>query len=233
MLSALLLAPLAALTAADTPPPIDKPNIVFIYADDWGWGDLSCHGHEWLKTPNIDRLASEGMDFQQFNVLNPVCSPSRTAVMTGKYPARFSVHQHFASPAGNRNRNMPDWLDPKPTMLPRLFQQAGYRTGHFGKWHLTNGGVEGAPKPEAYGIDDYAVFNGGAGWPSADLHATAANTVAFIEENKDQPFSSMSGCMKVTRHMSPHRHPWKSGSISMNRSRSIPPSSPMATMRSA
>jgi len=144
-----------------------KPNIVFIYADDWGWGDLSCHGHEWLKTPNIDRLASEGMDFQQFNVLNPVCSPSRTAVMTGKYPARFSVHQHFASPTANRNRNMPDWLDPKPTMLPRLFQQAGYRTGHFGKWHLTNGGVEGAPKPEAYGIDEYAVFNGGEGWPAA------------------------------------------------------------------
>ena len=100
MLSALLLAPLAALTAADTPPPIDKPNIVFIFADDWGWGDLSCHGHAWLKTPNLDRLASEGMDFQQFNVLNPVCSPSRTAVMTGKYPARFSVHQHFAAPAG-------------------------------------------------------------------------------------------------------------------------------------
>ena len=75
-----------------------KPNIVFIFADDWGWGDLSCHGHPWLKTPNIDRLASEGMDFQQFNVLNPVCSPSRTAVMTGMYPARFSVHQHFASP---------------------------------------------------------------------------------------------------------------------------------------
>ena len=97
--------------------PAGKPNIVFIYADDWGWGDLSCHGHAWLKTPNIDRLASEGMDFQQFNVLNPVCSPSRTAVMTGKYPARFSVHQHFASPTGNRNRNMPDWLDPKPTML--------------------------------------------------------------------------------------------------------------------
>lgn len=57
------------------------PNNVFIFADDWGWGDLSCHGHPWLKTPNLDRLASEGTDFRQFNVLNPVCSPSRTAVM--------------------------------------------------------------------------------------------------------------------------------------------------------
>ncbi|TWU32514.1 sulfatase-like hydrolase/transferase [Novipirellula artificiosorum] len=166
-----------------------KPNIVFIYADDWGWGDLSCHGHEWLKTPNIDRLASEGTDFQQFNVLNPVCSPSRTAVMTGKFPARFSVHQHFASPTVNRNQNMPDWLDPKPTMLPRLFQQAGYRTGHFGKWHLTNAGVEGAPKPEAYGYDNYAVFNGGTGWGKPEpLHDMAKDTLAFIEANKDQPF---------------------------------------------
>jgi len=180
--------PLAALPAADTPPPTAKPNIVFIYADDWGWGDLSCHGHEWLKTPNIDRLASEGMDFQQFNVLNPVCSPSRTAVITGKYPARFSMHAHLMGPTGNRNRNMPDWLDPKAAMLPRLFKQAGYRTGHFGKWHLTAGGVEGSPRPDAYGFDTVAVFNGGEGWPKAGNHDTAANTVAFIKENKGQPF---------------------------------------------
>ncbi len=78
LVTALLLAPLATLNAAET----SKPNIVFIFADDWGWGDLSCHGHPWLKTPNLDRLAREGIDFQQFNVLNPVCSPSRTAAMT-------------------------------------------------------------------------------------------------------------------------------------------------------
>lgn len=57
------------------------PNIVFVFADDWGWGDLSCHGHPYLKTPNIDKLASEGIDFHQFNVCSPVCSPSRTAAM--------------------------------------------------------------------------------------------------------------------------------------------------------
>ena len=102
-----------------------RPNIVFIYADDWGWGDLSCHGHPWLKTPNLDRLASEGMDFQQFNVLNPVCSPSRTAVMTGHFPARYSIHQHFAAPAQNHQRNMPDWLDPNAPTLPHYFKQAG------------------------------------------------------------------------------------------------------------
>ncbi len=165
-----------------------KPNIVFIYADDWGWGDLGCHGSTWLKTPNLDKLASQGTDFQQFNVLNPVCSPSRSAVMTGNYPARFSVHQHFAAPAQNHERGMPDWLDPKAATLPRFLKQAGYRTAHFGKWHLTNRDTHGAPKPEAYGYDEAAVFNGGAEWDSADLHATAKDTAAFIKANKTQPF---------------------------------------------
>ncbi len=174
-----LVATLAAAT---------KPNIVIIYADDWGWGDLGCHGHPWLKPPHLDRLASEGTDFQQFNVLNPVCSPSRTALMTGHYPARYSVHQHFAAPASNHARNMPDWLDPKAPTLPRILKQAGYRTAHFGKWHLTNRDTHGAPKPEAYGYDEFAIFNGGAELPSADMHATAANTVAFIKANKGKPF---------------------------------------------
>ncbi len=166
----------------------EQPNIIFIFADDWGWGDLSCHGHPWLETPNLDRLAAEGTDFQQFNVLNPVCSPSRTAVMTGHFPARYSVHQHFAAPAQNHARGMPDWLDPKAPTLPRILKQAGYRTAHFGKWHLTNRNTQGAPKPAAYGYDEASVFNGGAEWPSADLHATAANTVAFIHANKSRPF---------------------------------------------
>lgn len=75
-LAALLLAPLAARLGAEAKAAADRPNIVFIYADDWGWGDLSCHGSTWLQTPRIDRLAAEGMDFQQFNVLSPVCSPA-------------------------------------------------------------------------------------------------------------------------------------------------------------
>ena len=78
-----------------------QPNVVFIYADDWGFGDLACHGHPHLKTPNLDRLAREGTDFHQFTVCNPVCSPSRTAIVTGQYPARHGVHQHFAGHAEN------------------------------------------------------------------------------------------------------------------------------------
>jgi N-acetylgalactosamine-6-sulfatase len=183
LLTALLLAPLYAAE-----PAARRPNIIFIYADDWGWGDLSCHGNTWLQTPNLDKLASQGTDFQQFNVLNPVCSPSRTAAMTGMYPARFSVHQHFAAPELNHARGMPDWLDPKAPSLPRFLKAAGYRTAHFGKWHLTNRDTYGAPKPEAYGFDEFAVFSGGAEWPSADMHATALNTVAFIQANKGGPF---------------------------------------------
>ena len=66
----------------------ERPNILFIFADDWGWGDLGCHGHPYVKTPNIDRLAKEGTDFYRFTVASGVCSPSRTAVMTGHFPAR-------------------------------------------------------------------------------------------------------------------------------------------------
>jgi arylsulfatase A-like enzyme len=184
----LLLGLLSVNRATAESSPNRPPNIVFIYADDWGWGDLSSHGHPWLKTPNLDKLASEGTDFQQFNVLNPVCSPSRTAALTGMYPARFSVHQHFAAPAQNQMRNMPDWLDAKAPTLPRFLKAAGYRTAHFGKWHLTNRDTHGAPQPEAYGYDESAVFNGGAEWPSADLHATADNTAAFIKAHKAKPF---------------------------------------------
>jgi N-acetylgalactosamine-6-sulfatase len=108
--------------------------------------------------------------------------------MTGQYPARWGVHQHFAHPSQNRERGMPDWLDPRAPTLPRLLRSAGYRTGHFGKWHLTNRQTPGAPRPEAYGIDESAVFNGGAGWPAAKVGETAANAVAFIRANRARPF---------------------------------------------
>jgi len=177
--------PMPAKAAADRQ---SKPNIVFIFADDWGWGDLSCHGHPWLKTPHLDRFASEGIDFQQFNVLNPVCSPSRAAVMTGHYPARYCIHQHFA-PGINTQRGMPDWLDPKAPTIARFLKGSGYRTGHFGKWHLTNTGAAGAPMPSAYGFDEFAVFNGpGEPREQAKVHDTAGNAVRFIRESKGRPF---------------------------------------------
>jgi len=137
-----------------------RPNIVFIYADDLGFGDLECHGHPRIQTPNLDRLAREGTDFWSFTVVNPVCSPSRTGIVTGQFPSRWGVHQHFASHDQNVERNMPDWLDPKAPLLPRVLKEAGYRTAHYGKWHLSGGTLADAPLPAVYGYDDAAVWTG-------------------------------------------------------------------------
>jgi N-acetylgalactosamine-6-sulfatase len=144
-----LLATCGTLSAA-------RPNILFIYADDWGYGDLACHGHPHLKTPNLDRLAKEGTDFHQFTVCNPVCSPSRTAIVTGQYPVRHGVHQLFATDAENAARGMPNWLDPKAPLLPRVLHEAGYATAHYGKWHLCGSGNKNAAQPTEYGYDDAA-----------------------------------------------------------------------------
>ncbi len=161
-----------------------NPNIVFILADDWGWGDLGCHGHPWLKTPNIDRLASEGTEFYQYTVASGVCSPSRTAIMTGRFPARFSIHGHFATVESHRRRGMPDWLDPKTIVLPRLLRQNGYATGHFGKWHLTNIMVPDAPLPTSYGYDEYGAFN--CSGPQMPVHDDVRRSIEFMEQCADQ-----------------------------------------------
>jgi N-acetylgalactosamine-6-sulfatase len=164
-----------------------SPNIVFIFADDWGYGDMSLHGSDWIETPHLDKMASEGIDFTNFTVNNPVCSPSRTAVMTGQFPARNSVHQHFAGIGANQKRGMADWLDPDVPMLPRLLQQAGYKTGHFGKWHLGSG--KGAPREDAYGYDEYATFNGsGTHAIKAGGLASVDHALKFIKRHKGQPF---------------------------------------------
>jgi N-acetylgalactosamine-6-sulfatase len=164
-----------------------SPNIIFIFADDWGYGDLSAHGSEWIKTPNLDQMAAEGIDFTNFTVNHPVCSPSRTAVMTGQFPARNSIHQHFASINLNASRGMPDWLDPTVPLLPRLLKEAGYKTGHFGKWHL--GKAQDAPTEDVYGYDEYATFSGSG---TNEIKSYGLQSVDraedFIKRHKDQPF---------------------------------------------
>lgn len=178
------------------------PNIVFIYADDLGWGDLACHGHPHIQTPHLDRMAREGTDFHQFVVANPVCSPSRTAINTGQYPSRHGVHQHFASHQQNVARGMPDWLSTDAPSLPRLLKEAGYRTAHYGKWHLSGGGIKDAPLPSAYGYNDAAVYTGPGrnvfqgsdiGKPAKDQAsflsvAATDHAVRFIKESGDEPF---------------------------------------------
>lgn len=162
-----------------------RPNIIFVYADDWGWGDMSAHGSKWLKTPNLDRLVAEGSDFYSFNVLNPVSSPSRCGLLTGKYPARYSIHEHFASHKMNIDRGMPDWLDVNCTSLPRQLQKAGYKTAHYGKWHLAGlGSYEVCPHPKEYGYDDYAGWNGPK--PGANQHMVFGMAVDFVyKSNKE------------------------------------------------
>lgn len=156
-------------------------NIVFIFTDDWGWGDLGCHGHPYVKTPNIDRLAKEGTDFTRFTVASGVCSPSRTAVMTGQFPARFKIDGHFATPNSNANRGMPDWLDPKTPTLPKMLQSAGYATAHFGKWHLANNMIPDSPLPKDYGYDEYGAFN--CAGQQMPVHEDADRAIAFMEKN--------------------------------------------------
>ncbi len=175
-------------TGLPVPAAASRPNIVFIFADDWGWGDLSCHGHPYVKTPNIDRLAEEGTDFHRFTVASGVCSPSRTAVMTGHFPARYNIDGHFAWVPSNAKRNMPDWLDPKAPLLTRFLQQAGYATGHFGKWHLSNNMIPDSPLPSEYGYDEYGAFN--CAGEQMPVHEDADNAIAFIEKcrEKGKPF---------------------------------------------
>lgn len=168
-----------------------QPNVVFLLADDLGWGDLSCHGSGFIKTPNIDRLASEGMDFQQFYTTSPVCSPSRAGFMTGRFPARFRIHSAIGGVRKNIDVGQVDWLDPQAVTLPRLLQGAGYVTGHFGKWHLQSGQADDAPLPAAYGVDEYALFAGTA-HPDAERtieHDEIWDAAAdFIRRHHDRPF---------------------------------------------
>jgi uncharacterized sulfatase len=147
LLLALFLAPVTLLAA-------QRPNFLFVLIDDMGYADLSCYGQKAIETPNIDRMAKEGIRFTQFYVNSPICSPSRTALMTGQFPARWRITSYLASRAENKARGIVNWLDPKATTVARLLHDSGYATGHFGKWHM--GGqrdVGEAPLITEYGFD--------------------------------------------------------------------------------
>ena len=148
----------AASLAAVAPRP---PNVILILADDLGYGDLGVYGCE-VPTPNLDRLASQGVRFTQAYVASPVCSPSRVAITTGQYPARHLINSYLDTRKRNREQGMRDWLDPNAPSIARAFQQAGYATAHFGKWHMGGGrDVGDAPLPSAYGFDEtFTSFEG-------------------------------------------------------------------------
>ena len=132
----------------------ERPNIILVFIDDMGWADFSCFGNEAVQTPHVDRLANEGIRFEQFYVNSPICSPSRVAISTGQYPQRWKITSYLAHRRQNSARGMAQWLDPSAPVLARFLRRAGYATGHFGKWHM--GGqrdVVDAPEITEYGLE--------------------------------------------------------------------------------
>lgn len=138
-----------------------KPNIIFILCDDMGWGDLACYGQHYISTPNIDRLASQGMQFMQAYAGSPVSAPSRASLMTGQHTGHCEIrgNKEYRSGRVSYNGNT-DYavvgqhpLDTAHVVLPEIMKRNGYATAQFGKWA---GGYEGSiSTPEKRGVDEF------------------------------------------------------------------------------
>ncbi|MBC8167090.1 MAG: arylsulfatase [Bryobacteraceae bacterium] len=190
----------AGIAASFAQPRSRRPNVILILTDDQGFGDLSIHGNEKIQTPNMDRIAREGLQFTQFHV-SPVCSPTRSSLLTGRYNYRTGVVDTYLG----RSLMWPD-----ETTLAEALGGAGYRTGIFGKWHL---GDNYPMRPGDQGFAESVVIKGGGlGQPSdfpgggsytdpillrngraenfkgycTDIFAREA--IRYIETNKDRPF---------------------------------------------
>lgn len=137
-----------------------RPNVVFFLVDDLGWGDVGCYDSVYHETPNLDRLRDEGMKFNQAYAACAVCSPSRAAILTGRYPARLHLTDWIA---GHRRPKaklaVPDWqmyIDQERITLAEALQDAGYRTQFIGKWHLIPyrlKDIKDKHYPESHGFD--------------------------------------------------------------------------------
>jgi arylsulfatase A len=182
-----------------------KPNVVLVLADDLGWTDLACYGSKLYETPNIDQLARDGMKFTQNYSGCTVCSPTRAALLTGKYPARLHITDWIPGQMpDNPKLIVPAWTKYLPleeTTLANVFHNAGYATASFGKWHL--GGEQ--YYPDKHGFD---VFLAGTDKPNTDHYFSpyqiptlpdgpkgeyvtdrlTTESIHFIEQNKDEPF---------------------------------------------
>ena len=185
---------LVSAIAASARPQTRPPNVVLIFADDLGYGDLGCYGSK-LQTPNLDRMAAEGARFTQFYSANPVCSPSRAALLTGRYPTRVGVpavlFPRDSSGLAAGERTIADLLKPR-----------GYKTMCVGKWHL---GHHPERLPMAHGFDEYfgipysndmnprvLMHNREIVEQQAPLETLTPrytdHAVRFIERSKDSPF---------------------------------------------
>jgi arylsulfatase A len=201
---------LLALAGCHVTPPLAHrpPNVVIIFTDDQGYGDLSCSGHPTIHTPHIDRLAAEGVKLSQFYVASPVCSPSRAALLTGCYPKRVGMHKHVIFPQYDYG------LHTDEVTIADMLRGRGYATGCFGKWHL---GHRPGLLPLDQGFDEYVgvpysndmaqihrkpnnkylyrlpLMNGDAvvEWEPDQRLLTkryTEATVDFIERHQDEPF---------------------------------------------
>jgi len=183
-----------------------KPNIIVILTDDMGYSDIGCYGGTFAPTPNVDRMAREGIRFNQYYSASPICSPSRVGILTGMQPARWNITSFLHEKAENKKCEQADFLSSSAPSIARTLKTAGYATGHFGKWHMGGGrDVTEAPGFEAYGFDEHS-----STWesPDADPILTATNwiwspkdsvkrwdrtayfvdkTLGFLKRHKNQP----------------------------------------------
>jgi arylsulfatase A-like enzyme len=193
LLAVVSLPCLVAVVRADDPP---RPNIVFVLIDDMGVRDIAANGSRFFETPQIDRLAAEGMRFTDSYAACPVCSPTRFSIMAGQYPARGHLTNFIAGDRWPDNASLKPitwqpWMTPEQVTLAETLQGAGYATACIGKWHLNFNGqddpaLKQATQPKAQGFD-VAV----AGAPNQTDKSVAGYTdraVDFIRANRDRPF---------------------------------------------
>ncbi len=171
------------------------PNIIVIMADDLGWADISLNGADLIRTPHIDRIGREGVQLTSFYAGSNVCTPSRAALMTGRYPIRFGM-QHVIFPQSQ------DGLPEQEVTLAEILSEAGYATGMVGKWHL---GHQKQHWPTMHGFDEFFGVAYSNDMQPFDLYRQsdiiespvdqtrltenyAEAAVSFIEKNSDQPF---------------------------------------------
>jgi arylsulfatase A len=176
------------------------PNFLFILADDLGWSQIGCYGGNYYETPNIDRLAREGMRFTDAYAACPVCSPTRASIMTGKYPARLHLTDFIAGGSFPYEKyNQPEWrkyLPLEEVTIAEVLKAEGYATASFGKWHLS---IDKKPpkslpfNPDKQGFDEYFVTYKPTAKtdPENDAHNVEVITqksLDFMERHKDETF---------------------------------------------